>query len=131
MVSIILFDGVCTLCAASVRFIVKRDPRGHFAFASLQSEFAAKEITRVAPKTTLPDSIVLVEDGRLHLESTAALRIARRLRFPWPILAIGLVVPRFLRDPIYRFIARRRYRWFGKQDTCMVPSPELESRFLR
>ncbi len=76
------------------------------------------------------DSFVLVEEGRAYRESTAALRVARRLRGLWPLCYAAILLPRFLRDPIYRFIARNRYRWFGKKDTCMIPTPELRARFL-
>ena len=78
----------------------------------------------------MPDSIVLVDDGRLYVRSTAALRIARRLRFPWPILWVFMAVPRPLRDWVYDVIARHRYGWFGKRDSCMVPTKEIRDRFL-
>ena len=78
----------------------------------------------------LPDSIVLIDEGRLFTRSTAALRIARRLRFPWPLLYGLIVVPRPLRDFLYDWVARNRYRWFGKRDSCMLPTPELRARFL-
>lgn len=126
----ILFDGVCNLCASSVRFVIARDPKAHFLFAALQSPAGQRELARVAPGRTWPDSLVLIDGDRAFTESSAALRIARRLRFPWPLLAVFLLVPAFLRDPVYRFVARRRYRWFGKQETCMVPTPALRARFL-
>jgi len=129
-VPVVLFDGVCNLCNGSVRFVIERDPHKHFQFAPLQSETATTLIGGTANPLAMPDSIVLVDDGRLYVRSTAALRIARRLRFPWPLLWVFMVVPRPLRDWVYDVIARHRYGWFGKRDTCMVPTKEIRDRFL-
>jgi predicted DCC family thiol-disulfide oxidoreductase YuxK len=126
--SVLLFDGVCTLCSRSVRFVIERDPAGRFQFAPLQSE-AARRLLEKAPEP-LPDSLVLLEDGRLFTRSTAVLRIARGLRFPWPLGYAFVAVPRPLRDWVYDILAGHRYRWFGRRDVCMVPTPELRSRFL-
>lgn len=128
--AVVLFDGVCNLCAGVVRFVARRDPHARFRFASLQSDAARALLARAGAPSPLPDSIVLLEDGRVFVESEAALRIARGLRFPWPLLASLLALPRFVRDPAYRVVARRRYRWFGRKDSCMVPTPELRARFL-
>jgi predicted DCC family thiol-disulfide oxidoreductase YuxK len=126
----VFFDGVCNLCNWSVRFIIKRDPRGQFRFAALQSDAARALLAKAGVDGQAGDTMLLLEDGRLFDRSTAALRIARRLRFPWR-LAYGLIIlPRPLRDWLYRIIARHRYRWFGKRDVCMVPTPELQSRFV-
>lgn len=127
---VVLFDGVCNLCNGSVRFVIERDPHKHFQFAPLQSETATTLIGGLANPLAMPDSIVLVDDGRLYVRSTAALRIARRLRFPWPLLWVFMAVPRPLRDWVYDLIARHRYGWFGKRDTCMVPTKEIRDRFL-
>ena len=124
----LLFYGVCNLCNASVRFIVERDPAGRFQFAPLQSA-AARRLLAAAPQP-VPDSLVLVENGRLFTRSTAALRVARGLRFPWPLTFVFVAVPRPLRDWAYDIVARHRYRWFGRRDVCMVPTTELRSRFL-
>jgi len=129
-VPVVLFDGVCNLCNGSVRFVIERDPHKHFQFAPLQSETATTLIGRTADPLAMPDSIVLVDDGRLYVRSTAALRIARRLRFPWPLLWLFMAVPRPFRDWVYDLIARHRYGWFGKRDTCMVPTKEIRDRFL-
>ena len=130
MPAVILFDGVCNLCNGFVQFVIERDPEARFRFAALQSDAARRLVGGLRIPGSLPDSIVLVEDGRAFLKSTAALRIARGLRAPWP-LAYGLVVvPRALRDRVYDLVARRRYGWFGRRDTCMVPAPELRSRFI-
>ena len=131
-VAIVLFDGVCNLCSASVRYIIDRDPSGYFQFASLQSKVGAELLAEhgMKPPEGDPDSILLIEDGVVHDHSTAALRIARKLASPIKILSIFRIVPRFLRDLVYRFIARNRYRWFGRTDTCAVPTPQLRARFL-
>ena len=123
---VILFDGVCNLCTGSVQFVIVRDSRKQFRFASLQSPVAERLLGR---RDDL-ESMVLVEDGAIYRKSTAALRIARRLDGLWPALAVFLVVPRFLRDAVYDWIGRRRYRMFGKRAACWVPSPELAERFL-
>jgi predicted DCC family thiol-disulfide oxidoreductase YuxK len=129
-VATILFDGVCNLCNASVLFVIARDPSARFRFAALQSPAAAALLRDASVRLPLPDSVVLIEDGRAHVKSDAALRIARRLRFPWPIAYGFVVVPRFIRDRIYDFIAAHRYQWFGRRDVCMVPTPDVVKRFL-
>lgn len=126
----ILFDGVCNLCNGFVRFVIARDPAAQFRFAALASPPTAVVLRQVGVAAPLPDSLVLVEDGKAYFRSDAPLRIARGLRFPWPLLYGFIVVPRFIRDRIYDVIAARRYRWFGRRDVCMVPTPELERRFL-
>ncbi|GAB4439652.1 MAG: thiol-disulfide oxidoreductase DCC family protein [Turneriella sp.] len=112
-----------------MQFILKRDHARSFRFAPLQGETFSK--LEIPGKERLPDSIILLENGKLYAESTAVLRIARRLTWPWRWLALpGWLFPSFVRDPIYRLIARNRYRWFGKKDTCYLPTPELKARFL-
>jgi predicted DCC family thiol-disulfide oxidoreductase YuxK len=123
---VILFDGVCNLCTGSVQFVIERDSRKRFRFASLQSPTAQRLLGR---RDDL-ESMVLVECGKTYRKSTAALLIARRLDGAWPLLAAFLVIPRFLRDAVYDWIGRRRYRMFGRRDTCWVPRPELTERFL-
>jgi predicted DCC family thiol-disulfide oxidoreductase YuxK len=124
---VVLFDGVCNLCNGAVQFIVKRDPHGLFHFASLQSD-AARRLA--GPQATALDTFLLWEDGVIYARSTAALRVARRLRGIVRLASILLLVPRPIRDAVYSYIARRRYKWFGKRDVCMVPTPEQRSRFL-
>jgi predicted DCC family thiol-disulfide oxidoreductase YuxK len=126
MPSVVLFDGVCNLCNGIVRFIVARDPAGHFHFASLQSD-AARRLLKDSPPV---ETIVLLEEGKSYLKSAAVLRIARGLRFPWPVLYAFIVIPGAFRDLVYDWVARHRYRWFGRQETCLLPSPELRKRFL-
>jgi predicted DCC family thiol-disulfide oxidoreductase YuxK len=129
-VAAILFDGVCNLCNGFVQFVIARDPGAHFRFAALSSPAAARVLEQAGVTLPPPDTIILIEDGAIYCRSDAPLRIARRLAFPWP-LAYGLiVVPRFIRDRVYDFIAARRYRWFGRRDACMVPTAELRDRFL-
>jgi predicted DCC family thiol-disulfide oxidoreductase YuxK len=127
--SVILFDGVCNLCNAWVRFVIDRDPGARFAFAPLGSD-AANELLHERQAMISSDSIILVERDAIYDQSTAALRIARRLSGGWPLAAVFLVVPKVLRDAVYRLIARNRYRWFGRREVCMVPTPELRARFL-
>ncbi|WP_266368813.1 thiol-disulfide oxidoreductase DCC family protein [Tellurirhabdus rosea] len=130
MPAILLFDGVCNLCNGAVNFIIDRDPAGHFRFAALQSE-AGKALLRKHhfPDTHL-DSLILVTDGRVLTRSDAALAVARGLSGGWPLLAVFRFLPRPLRDAVYDWVARNRYRWFGKEDTCRLPSPALKARFL-
>jgi predicted DCC family thiol-disulfide oxidoreductase YuxK len=127
---LILFDGVCNLCNGAVRFVIARDPSARFHFGALQSDAARRMLRERYTLPTVPDSIVLLDESGVFTRSDAALRVARELRFPWP-LAYGLiVVPRPLRDWVYDIVARNRYAWFGKRDVCMVPTPELRARFL-
>jgi predicted DCC family thiol-disulfide oxidoreductase YuxK len=128
--SVILFDGVCNLCNGFVQFVIARDPGGRFRFASLQSDAAPQLVGSRLAGAERPDSIVLVDGARVFTRSAAALRIFRGLRFPWPILSALIVIPPPIRDFVYDFVAKRRYRWFGKRDACMVPTPELRARFL-
>jgi predicted DCC family thiol-disulfide oxidoreductase YuxK len=127
---VVLFDGLCNLCTGAVRFVLERDARKAIDFASLQSAIARRRLAEAGAHVELPDSIVLLDAEGVHVRSDAALRIAARLRAPWPLLAAFRVVPRALRDPIYDFVARHRYGWFGKRDACLVPTPELRARFL-
>ena len=130
MSATILFDGVCNLCNGFVQFVIARDPGARFRFAALQSAAAASLLREAGVTAPLPDSIVLLEGARLHFRSDAALRILRGLRFPWS-LAFGFVIlPRFIRDRVYDIIAAHRYRWFGRRESCMVPTADLKRRFI-
>lgn len=126
--AIVLYDGVCSFCHSSVQFILQRDRRGYFQFAAQQGE-VGRELLKQYGLQGL-EGIVLVEGGRAYSNSTAVLRICRGLPWPWKLAAGALIVPRPLRDGIYSFIARNRYRWFGKADSCMLPSMEQRARFL-
>ena len=127
---VVLFDGVCNLCNGSVQFILKRDPQGRFRFASLQSEPGRRLMTEHGLDPDALSSVVVVEEGRVWKESSAALRIARHLPGAWKLLRVFTLIPRPLRDAAYRLIARNRYRWFGKMEACWLPTPELKGRFL-
>lgn len=128
--AVVLFDGVCNLCNGTVRFVSRRDLAGKLRYASLQSDYGRRAMKRHhRPKNEL-DTFVLLEGERITTRSTAALRLARYLRFPWPLLAVFLAVPRPLRDALYDWVARNRYAWFGRVEVCPLPTPELESRFL-
>lgn len=127
---IIFFDGVCNLCNSSVQFVIERDNREVFKFAALQSDFAAKTLSAFVLEVKQGDSFVLLEDGKVYEQSTAALRVAKKLNGLWPLLYIFIFVPPFIRNTVYRFVARNRYQWFGKQESCWVPTPQLKRRFL-
>jgi predicted DCC family thiol-disulfide oxidoreductase YuxK len=128
--SVVLFDGVCNLCNGFVRFVIARDTKTRFSFASLQSDVAARLLARTPLAGDRGETVVLVNRGRIFTKSAAALRIARELAFPWNLAYAFIAVPRPVRDWMYDLVARNRYRWFGKQDVCMVPTPELRRRFL-
>lgn len=128
--SIILFDGICNLCNNSVQFVIKRDNKQQFLFASLQSDAAAKLLLQFYNKKIGLQSIVLIEDNKVYDKSTAALRIARKLNPLWNILYIFIIVPKNLRDLVYDYIAKYRYKWFGKQDSCMLFIKEYKNRFI-
>jgi len=127
---VLLFDGVCNLCNASVQFVIDRDAQARVRFASLQSTVGAEIARRVGVEPTALSSLVLVEGARAHTGSTGALRLCRYLGWPWRGLTILLGVPRVLRDPLYRLVATNRYRWFGRSESCRLPTPELRTRFL-
>jgi predicted DCC family thiol-disulfide oxidoreductase YuxK len=116
-----------------VQFVIRHDSRGHFRFAALQSEAARALLDAqgqaLTPATADPDSVILIDHGQVYSHSDAVLRIAAQLD-GWRWLAAGKVLPRPVRDALYRFVARNRYRWFGRQDSCMLPTPALKARFL-
>lgn len=122
-----LFDGECVLCNRLVKFIAERDPEGVFTFAPLQWGVGNQLVGETDMSS---ETLLLIEGGRCYDRSGAALRIVRKLRFPWPLLYALIIVPRPIRDSIYAWIARKRYRWFGKRQTCMTPDESLRSRFL-
>ena len=128
--TVVLFDGVCRFCSGSVRFILERDSGHRFDFAPLQSPAAQNLLQQHDRLLERMDSLVLVENGRCSIRSTAALRIVRHLSWPWPLLSVLILVPRPLRDFCYDMFARNRYRWFGKNQQCFVPVAEERERFL-
>jgi len=125
------FDGQCVLCSRFVAFCLKRDPDGHLKFASAQSALGARVLRALdLPDDTLDRTILLLDEGRLHTRSTAALRALRHLRGPSRWLYPRILIPKFLRDPVYDIVARNRIRWFGRLDSCLVPTPQTRDRFI-
>ena len=127
---IILFDGVCNLCNASVNFAIKRDKKEVFKFAALQSEVGKELASKFNIDSTQTDSIVLIDKDKFYIKSTAALHIAKYLSAGYPLLYGFMIVPNFIRNWVYDFVARNRYQWYGKKESCMVPTPELKDKFL-
>ena len=130
---IIFFDGVCNLCNGFVNFVIDIDKKGKFRFASLQSPEASEYLSGFPDIVTgdNPDSVVLLTpEGRVFTESEAVLNAAGVLGGGWSLLKVFKILPRSFRDSIYRWVARNRYRWFGKRDVCRMPTPELRERFL-
>lgn len=127
---IILFDGICNLCNQSVQFVIEHDKNKQFLFASLQSNYGQKVLKENNFNSTDFDSMVYIEDNKIYTESSAPLKIAKYLDAKVSWLSIFLAVPKPLRNFIYRFIAKNRYKWFGKQESCWLPTPELKARFL-
>ena len=130
MSAIILFDGVCNFCNGSVNFIIERDKAKYFKFAPLQSEIGQRLLSEHGIDRTDTDSVVLIEDGRAYIRTTAALRIAKRLSGAWRFFYGFIIVPSFVRDVFYKLFAKNRYKMFGRQEACMMPTPEIRERFL-
>lgn len=126
---IVLYDGVCHLCQHSVQFIIRHDKKNKFKFASLQSEFAQKRLSDNHFNNS-QETIFLIKGGRHFTKSDAALEIAKHLAGAWPLLYVFKIIPRFLRDGVYTFISKHRYRWFGKSDSCMIPTADTSAKFL-
>lgn len=129
MERIILFDGECNLCDQSVQFIIKRDPDGVFTFASLQSDIGKMLLNECNVSSEI-DSFVLIEGERYYVKSSAALRVCKNITGAWKLLYALVVIPKPLRDFFYGMIAKNRYKWFGKKDQCLLPSPDVRKRFL-
>lgn len=127
---ILLFDGVCNLCNGAVNFIIDRDPKGHFKFAALQSDFGQEKLKELGFDQEDFDSLVLLSCVKVYKKSSAALRIAKKLTGLYPLLFVFIIIPPFIRHALYDLIARNRYKWFGKRETCRMPTPELKARFV-
>ena len=127
---IILFDGVCNLCNSSVIFAIKRDKNDVFRFAALQSEIGEQLTSKYNIDTSKTDSIILIDGEKYYEKSSAALRIAKHLSGGWPILYGFIIVPKIIRNAVYDYIAKHRYQWYGKKESCMIPTPELQAKFL-
>lgn len=129
--NVILFDGVCNFCNSSINFIIRHDTKNRFHFAPLQSEPGAAIIKLYNLPEAFLSSVILIENGKAYVKSTAALRIARRLNGGWPLFFYAFIIlPPFCRDWVYNIIARNRYKWWGKKESCMVPTPEVRKKFL-
>lgn len=125
-----LFDGVCNFCNATVNFVIEHDKAGYFKFTPLQSEIGEELIAKHGIDKAETDSVIVVEDEKAYTHSSAALRIAKRLDGLWSWASVFAVVPKPIRDSLYKLFARYRYRLFGKQDACMMPTPDVRARFL-
>jgi len=128
--AIVLFDGMCNLCNGAVRFIIARDKQRYFRFASLQSACGQRLLQSCEVDKRLLDTIVLVQCNRLYTKSTAALQIVRHLNPPWRLFSVLFIIPKPLRDALYDWIAFNRYRWFGQRDVCLVPTLDIQARFV-
>jgi predicted DCC family thiol-disulfide oxidoreductase YuxK len=127
---IILFDGICNFCNHWVQFALKRDKKGSIRFATLQGETAKTLLPRFGIDPAALTSVIFIDGEKAYTQSSAALRICRYLNRGWPLLYGFMIIPPFLRNAVYNLIARNRYRWFGKKDSCMVPDAEIKDRFL-
>lgn len=127
---VLLFDGVCNLCNASIQWVLKHDKKNRFRFAALQSDTGRMLLEGAGLSNEKLETVVLVDGDRFFTHSDAVLEIARRLGGIWSLARVGRIVPRPIRDALYMWIARNRYRWFGKKEQCMLPSPEWKGRFI-
>lgn len=130
---IVLFDGECNLCNTSVLFIIRHDRKGAFRFASLQGAYGRKLLTSLGMAEATPDTFdtfLLQDNGKVYQKSEGALRTLRRLGLPWSLSYVFMILPAGFRDAVYGYVARNRYRWFGKREECYLPTPELKARFL-
>lgn len=127
---IVLFDGVCNLCNSAILFIIKRDKKDRFRFAPLDSDIGKELLSQYHMDSTKIDSIVLISGDSAYAKADAALYISKHLTHLWPLLYGFKVIPSFISNKIYDFIARNRYKWFGKKESCMIPTPNLTSKFL-
>jgi predicted DCC family thiol-disulfide oxidoreductase YuxK len=127
---IVLFDGICNFCSGSVIFIIRRDSHGYFRFAALQTESGAALMGKFNIQTDQRDTLILIENDKAYFRSTAALRIARKLKGAWKLFYLFVIIPPFFRDFFYDLVAKNRYRWFGKLDSCFIPDQSIKKRFL-
>jgi predicted DCC family thiol-disulfide oxidoreductase YuxK len=127
---VILFDGVCNLCTGSVLFAIKRDKKAKLLFSSLQSPFGQSQLTKYGLPLGEFNTFFLLKGERVYNKSDAALEVAKELSGLWPVLYLLKIFPRFIRNWVYDFVSKNRYKWFGKKDACMIPTPDLKARFL-
>ena len=126
---VIFFDGICNLCNASVQFVIEHDKNSQFMFTALQGAYAKETLPTLNADSQKLNTILLLEDGKLYTKSSAALRVAKKLNGLLPLLYVFIIVPKFIRDWFYDIIAKNRYKWWGKQESCWVPTAELKSKF--
>ena len=127
---IIFFDGICNLCTGAVQFVIKRDPKRYFRFASLQSEAGQQLLKNYHLPADDFSSFILFDKGKVYTRSSAALRVAKKLSALWPGLYAFMIVPSFIRNGVYNWVARNRYKWFGKKEECWIPTAELNDLFI-
>ncbi len=128
--AIVLFDGVCNFCNSSVNFIIRHDKKAHFKFAPIQSQIGKVLCEKFEIDLKKIDSIILIENDQFYFKSSAILRITKKLNGVYPLLFGFIIIPRFVRDAVYDLIARNRYKWFGKKESCMIPTPDVKERFI-
>jgi predicted DCC family thiol-disulfide oxidoreductase YuxK len=127
---ILLFDGVCNLCNNTVLFVIKRDRKKQIRFGAIQSQEGKMLLQKFGIDQQYLGSLIFIDEGKVYLKSSGALRLSKYLSGLWPLLYALMVIPAFIRNPIYDFVAANRYKWFGKKEVCMIPTPELKSLFL-
>ncbi|MCF8224504.1 MAG: DCC1-like thiol-disulfide oxidoreductase family protein [Bacteroidales bacterium] len=128
--TIVFFDDICVLCSRTVRFIYNNDPHHRIYFASFNSEVFHQISHLLDGEKAGISTVVLYKNGKVSVRSAAALKISAMLRFPLPLLQVGYVIPPFIRDAIYDLISRKRFRWFGRMDSCYIPDPGMKQQFL-
>ena len=127
---IVYFDGVCNLCESSVQFIIRKNKKKNIQFASLQGSHGQAFLKENNFDTSEFSSLVYVENGKIYTKSSGALRITKQLKGLWPMIICFLIIPKFIRDGVYTYVAKNRYKWYGKKTSCWLPTPELKKRFL-
>ncbi len=127
---VVVFDGVCNLCNSTVNWIIDHDKKSVFQFASLQSPYGQAVVQKFNVTGAYMDTAILVEDEVAYYRSEAVLRILKHIGGIYGLVYVFILVPRFIRDGVYNFVSHNRYRWFGKQDSCRIPTPELKAKFL-
>jgi predicted DCC family thiol-disulfide oxidoreductase YuxK len=128
--AIILFDGVCNFCNSSINFVIRHDKKNYFLFATFQSEKGRELLKKLNVDNTQTDSVVLIENSKVYIKSTAALRISKHLNRLYPLFYGCIIIPPFIRNAVYDYVARNRYKWFGKKEICMVPTNEIKEKFI-
>lgn len=129
--SIILFDGVCNFCNGAVNFAIRHDKKGIIKFAPLQSAIGQQLLKQYNLPTQQMDSFIFIDGNVAYTQSTAAIKVCSNLNGLWPMCKVFLIVPKFIRDGLYNWVAKNRYKWFGEKESCMIPTPDIRARFLQ